>query len=101
MEREFEILNHQSFKVFFFFFFFFFFLLQFRIISSQNISTSLPTEFTKLQHLQLLDLRFNYLRGSIPSEWATMRLSNLSLMGRRLSGRFPTTLTRMTTLLEL
>ncbi|KAJ0814990.1 putative non-specific serine/threonine protein kinase [Helianthus annuus] len=70
-------------------------------ISSQNISTSLPTEFTKLQHLQILDLRFNYLRGTIPSEWATMRLSNLSLMGNRLSGQFPTTLTRMTTLLEL
>ncbi|XP_076960156.1 putative LRR receptor-like serine/threonine-protein kinase At1g07650 [Bidens hawaiensis] len=71
------------------------------IIDYQNISTALPSEFTKLPHLQLLDLSRNYLRGTIPSEWATMRLSTLSLMGNRLSGLFPTALTRMTTLIDL
>ncbi|KAI3731705.1 hypothetical protein L1987_62894 [Smallanthus sonchifolius] len=71
------------------------------IITSQNVSTSLPRDFTKLQYLQLLDLSRNYLKGTIPSEWATMRLSTLSLMGNRLSGLFPTALTRMTTLLDL
>ncbi|MFS8021264.1 putative non-specific serine/threonine protein kinase [Helianthus anomalus] len=71
------------------------------LVSSQNLSTSLPTEFTKLSYLQLLDLSRNYLRGTIPPEWATMRLSNLSLMGNRLSGRFPTALTKIATLLYL
>ncbi|MFS8021513.1 putative non-specific serine/threonine protein kinase [Helianthus anomalus] len=47
------------------------------------------------------DLSRNYLRGTIPPEWATMRLSNLSLMGNRLSGRFPTALTKIATLLYL
>ncbi|KAD7116768.1 hypothetical protein E3N88_04036 [Mikania micrantha] len=68
---------------------------------SRNISTALPSEFSKLRYLQLLNLRLNYLSGTVPSEWATMSLSSLTLMGNRLSGPFPTTLTRMTTLLEL
>ncbi|KAK1412114.1 hypothetical protein QVD17_33104 [Tagetes erecta] len=71
------------------------------VIASQNISTAPPSEFTKLQYLQFLDLRHNYLRGTIPFEWATMRLRNISLMGNRLSGLFPKALTRMTTLLYL
>ncbi|KAJ0650895.1 putative non-specific serine/threonine protein kinase [Helianthus annuus] len=52
-------------------------------------------------HIINMDLSRNYLSGSVPSEWANMRLSNLSLMGNRLSGPFPKTLTRMTTLVDL
>ncbi|KAI3744152.1 hypothetical protein L1987_57228 [Smallanthus sonchifolius] len=70
-------------------------------IKSQNISASLPSEFSKLRYLRLLDLSRNYLNGTIPSEWATIQLHNLSLMGNRLSGPFPNVLTRMTTLLDL
>ncbi|KAK1425443.1 hypothetical protein QVD17_20795 [Tagetes erecta] len=70
-------------------------------IKSQNISAALPSEFSKLRYLRLLDLSRNYLNGTVPSEWATMQLQNLSLMGNRLSGPFPKVLTRMTTLLEL
>ncbi|KAJ0453446.1 putative protein kinase RLK-Pelle-DLSV family [Helianthus annuus] len=70
-------------------------------IKNQNLSSGLPLEFTKLRYLRILDLSRNYLSGSVPSEWANMRLSNLSLMGNRLSGPFPKTLTRMTTLVDL
>ncbi|KAI3731704.1 hypothetical protein L1987_62893 [Smallanthus sonchifolius] len=70
-------------------------------ITSQNVSTTLPSEFTKLWYLQFLALGHNYLKGTIPSEWATMRLSTLSLIGNRLSGLFPRALTRITTLLDL
>ncbi|KAK1412113.1 hypothetical protein QVD17_33103 [Tagetes erecta] len=72
------------------------------VITPQNVSTNLPSEFSKLPHLQLLDLSLNYFTGSIPSEWATiLNLRSLSLYGNRLSGPFPTTLTRITTLLSL
>ncbi|KAL8227733.1 hypothetical protein R6Q57_015317 [Mikania cordata] len=70
-------------------------------IKSQNISTALPSEFSKLRYLRILDLSRNYLNGTIPSTWATMQLHNLSLMGNRLSGPFPKALTRMSTLLDL
>ncbi|KAJ0453454.1 putative non-specific serine/threonine protein kinase [Helianthus annuus] len=52
-------------------------------------------------HIINMDLSRNYLSGSVPSEWANMRLRNISLMGNRLSGPFPKTLTRMTTLVDL
>ncbi|KAK9074429.1 hypothetical protein SSX86_007027 [Deinandra increscens subsp. villosa] len=65
---------------------------------AQNVSTTLPSEFAKLPYLQNVELGLNYLSGTIPSEWATMRLRVLSLEGNRLSGAFPTVLTKITTL---
>uniref|UniRef100_A0A251RTL4 non-specific serine/threonine protein kinase n=1 Tax=Helianthus annuus TaxID=4232 RepID=A0A251RTL4_HELAN len=67
-------------------------------MTSQNVSTVLPSKFAELQYLQILDLSCNYFRASIPSEWATMRLSELSLMENTLFGPFPTILTKITTL---
>ncbi|XP_076893713.1 putative LRR receptor-like serine/threonine-protein kinase At1g07650 [Bidens hawaiensis] len=70
-------------------------------ITSQNVPTFLPSEFAKLHYLQSLDLSRNYLEGTIPFIWTTMHLSTLSLMGNRLHGRFPISLTNMTTLTDL
>uniref|UniRef100_A0A251VC20 Putative leucine-rich repeat domain, L domain-like protein n=1 Tax=Helianthus annuus TaxID=4232 RepID=A0A251VC20_HELAN len=67
-------------------------------IISENVSTALPVEFTKLLKLEVLDVGQNYLKGTIPSEWATMRLITLTLEDNRLSGPFPTTLTSITSL---
>ncbi|KAL4600505.1 hypothetical protein ACB092_11G203200 [Castanea dentata] len=39
--------------------------------------------------------------GSIPSQWATMRLVEISFMGNSLSGPFPKVLTNITTLRNL
>ncbi|XP_024987464.1 probable LRR receptor-like serine/threonine-protein kinase At1g07650 [Cynara cardunculus var. scolymus] len=70
-------------------------------LKSQNISTAIPPEFSKLRYLKELDLSRNCLNGTIPPQWATMRLVDLSLMGNRLSGPFPRVLTRITTLVNL
>lgn len=70
-------------------------------LKAQNISGAVPPEFSKLRHLQILDLSRNYFNGSIPPKWATMRLVELSFMGNRLSGPFPEVLTKITTLTTL
>ncbi|PQQ13751.1 hypothetical protein Pyn_07192 [Prunus yedoensis var. nudiflora] len=70
-------------------------------LKAQNLSGTVPPEFSKLQHLKELDLSRNYLNGSIPSQWGTMRLVTLSFMGNRLSGPFPKVLTNITTLRNL
>ncbi|KAJ0725501.1 putative protein kinase RLK-Pelle-DLSV family [Helianthus annuus] len=70
-------------------------------LQHENIPGGIPSEFAKLGFLQILDLRLNYFNGTIPSAWATMSLSYLRLDGNILSGPFPTTLTKMTTLQTL
>ncbi|XWS44494.1 hypothetical protein CRYUN_Cryun15aG0050300 [Craigia yunnanensis] len=72
-----------------------------KFLTSSNISATLPREFSKLQHLKLLDLSRNYFTGSIPQEWAIMKLETLSFMGNRLSGPFPKVLTNITSLTNL
>ncbi|KHN11945.1 Putative LRR receptor-like serine/threonine-protein kinase [Glycine soja] len=68
---------------------------------AQNLSGSLSPEFSKLHYLQKLDLSRNIITGSIPPQWGTMRLVELSLMGNKLSGPFPKVLTNITTLRNL
>ncbi|KAJ8749335.1 hypothetical protein K2173_018819 [Erythroxylum novogranatense] len=70
-------------------------------LKAQNLSGVVPPEFSKLRYLKILDLTRNCLTGSIPSEWATMRLEELYFMGNRLSGPFPIVLTNITTLKNL
>ncbi|KAJ9563608.1 hypothetical protein OSB04_008768 [Centaurea solstitialis] len=70
-------------------------------LKSQNISTTIPPEFSKLRYLKELDLSRNFLNGTVPPQWASLRLVDLSLMGNRLSGPFPRVLTRITTLVNL
>ncbi|KAK1417147.1 hypothetical protein QVD17_26269 [Tagetes erecta] len=70
-------------------------------LEKENISGDIPLEFANLPHLEYLDLSNNYLKGSVPSEWATMRLISLSLGGNWLSGPFPMALTRIIKLEEL
>ncbi|XP_008449503.2 probable LRR receptor-like serine/threonine-protein kinase At1g07650 isoform X1 [Cucumis melo] len=70
-------------------------------LKSQNLSGIVPPEFSKLRFLKQLDLSRNCLTGSVPSQWATMRLVELSFMGNKLSGPFPKVLTNITTLRNL
>ncbi|XP_039003666.1 probable LRR receptor-like serine/threonine-protein kinase At1g07650 isoform X2 [Hibiscus syriacus] len=70
-------------------------------LTATNISATLPPEFSKFRNLKLFDLNRNYFTGSVPQEWATMKLETLSLMGNRLSGPFPKVLTSITTLTNL
>ncbi|CAA2987652.1 probable LRR receptor-like serine threonine-kinase At1g07650 isoform X1 [Olea europaea subsp. europaea] len=70
-------------------------------LKGQNLTGDVPQQFAKLRHLKNLDLSRNYLNGSIPSQWSSMRLLDLSFMGNRLSGPFPKVITRITTLVNL
>ncbi|KAL0812727.1 hypothetical protein Bca101_069170 [Brassica carinata] len=46
-------------------------------------------------HVIRIDLSRNYLTGSIPKEWASMRLEDLSLEGNLFSGQIPPEIKRM------
>ncbi|KAL4366068.1 hypothetical protein AHAS_Ahas07G0169100 [Arachis hypogaea] len=64
----------------------------------QNLSGTLPPELVRLPYLQEIDLTFNYLNGTIPSEWGSMNLLNISLGGNRLTGPIPKEITNISTL---
>ncbi|XP_047315445.1 probable LRR receptor-like serine/threonine-protein kinase At1g07650 isoform X2 [Impatiens glandulifera] len=70
-------------------------------LKSQNFTGELPPQISRLRHLKNLDLSRNYFHGSVPIQWATMQLVDVSLMGNRLSGPFPVVLTKITTLTNL
>ncbi|KAG6484463.1 hypothetical protein ZIOFF_052981 [Zingiber officinale] len=47
------------------------------ILKGQNLTGELPAEFADLTYLDTLDLTRNYLNGTIPAKWGTLRLTNL------------------------
>ncbi|XP_072086011.1 probable LRR receptor-like serine/threonine-protein kinase RFK1 isoform X8 [Arachis hypogaea] len=55
----------------------------------------------KLPYLREIDLSLNYLNGTIPKEWASMKLTTIALMANRLSGEIPKELGNITTLVNL
>ncbi|KAL3741619.1 hypothetical protein ACJRO7_017131 [Eucalyptus globulus] len=61
----------------------------------------LPPELAKLPHLREIDFAYNYLYGTIPQEWASMRLTSISVLANRLSGEIPKTLGSITSLTYL
>ncbi|XP_059663296.1 probable LRR receptor-like serine/threonine-protein kinase At1g07650 isoform X2 [Cornus florida] len=74
-------------------------------ISTKGIETSVTCDCSFNHntscHVITIDLSRNCLNGTIPPQWATMRLVQLSLMGNRLSGPFPKVLTSINTLANL
>ncbi|KAF5194211.1 Leucine-rich repeat receptor-like protein kinase pepr2 [Thalictrum thalictroides] len=68
------------------------------VLKSQNLPGILPPELVKLPYLQQIDLTRNYLNGTIPKEWGSLPLVNISLIGNRLTGRLPIELANITTL---
>ncbi|KAK2988810.1 hypothetical protein RJ640_018142 [Escallonia rubra] len=50
---------------------------------------------------KLRDLTRNYLNGSIPPEWGSMQLTNISLFGNRLTGPIPKQIGNISTLEEI
>nr|XP_011460820.1 PREDICTED: probable leucine-rich repeat receptor-like serine/threonine-protein kinase At3g14840 isoform X2 [Fragaria vesca subsp. vesca] len=55
----------------------------------------------RLPYLQQIDLARNYLNGTIPPEWGSLPLVNISLVGNRLTGSIPVELANITTLKSL
>jgi len=70
-------------------------------LKSQDLPGMLPSELVRLPHLQDIDLTRNYLNGTIPPEWGSMKLVNISLLGNRLTGPIPKEFGNMSTLANL
>ncbi|XP_055803386.1 probable LRR receptor-like serine/threonine-protein kinase RFK1 isoform X3 [Solanum dulcamara] len=58
----------------------------------------LPPELVKLPYIQKVDFAYNYLSGSIPTEWASTQLNSISVLVNRLSGEIPKELGNITSL---
>ncbi|XP_058751817.1 probable leucine-rich repeat receptor-like serine/threonine-protein kinase At3g14840 [Vicia villosa] len=71
------------------------------VLKAQNLSGTLPPDLVRLSFLQEIDLTLNYLNGTIPKEWATLSLVNISFYGNRLSGPIPKEFGDITTLKSL
>ncbi|KAI3457606.1 hypothetical protein Pfo_014269 [Paulownia fortunei] len=71
------------------------------ILKAQNLNGSVPRELVRLPFLQEIDLTRNYLNGTIPPEWGSMKLVNISLLGNRVTGSIPIELANITTLANL
>ncbi|CAL5342058.1 unnamed protein product [Camellia sinensis] len=73
----------------------------FRVLKSQNLGGILPPELVKLPHLQEFDISRNYVNGTIPPEWGSLPLVDISLLGNRITGSIPSQIGNITTLNSL
>ncbi|KZV48421.1 putative leucine-rich repeat receptor-like serine/threonine-protein kinase [Dorcoceras hygrometricum] len=71
------------------------------ILKGQSLPGRVPPEIVRLPFLQQIDLTRNYLNGTIPPEWGSMQLVNISLLGNRISGPIPKELANISTLANL
>ncbi|XP_017232027.1 probable LRR receptor-like serine/threonine-protein kinase RFK1 [Daucus carota subsp. sativus] len=68
------------------------------ILKGQNLDGILPPSLYKLPYIKIIDLTNNYLHGTIPREWVSLRLEYLCIIVNRLSGTIPGYLGSITTL---
>ncbi|XP_028090215.1 probable leucine-rich repeat receptor-like serine/threonine-protein kinase At3g14840 isoform X7 [Camellia sinensis] len=71
------------------------------VLKSQNLGGILPPELVKLPYLQEFDISRNYVNGTIPPEWGSLPLVNISLLGNRITGSIPSQIGNITTLNSL
>ncbi|XP_022715712.1 probable LRR receptor-like serine/threonine-protein kinase RFK1 isoform X3 [Durio zibethinus] len=71
------------------------------MLKGYNLPGILPPQLVKLPYLLEIDFAYNYLNGTIPSEWASMKLTSISVLVNRLSGEIPKHLGNITTLTYL
>ncbi|XP_074342418.1 uncharacterized protein LOC141679965 [Apium graveolens] len=60
------------------------------ILKGQNLDGILPPSLAKLPYIKDIDLTNNYLHGTIPREWTSLRLNYLMFSSNSLTGMFPT-----------
>ncbi|XP_049371777.1 probable LRR receptor-like serine/threonine-protein kinase At1g07650 isoform X1 [Solanum verrucosum] len=68
------------------------------LLKGQDLAGVLPPSLVKLPYLKTIDVALNYLSGTIPPEWASIKLEFMSVMVNQLSGPIPKYLGNMTTL---
>ncbi|KAI9083601.1 hypothetical protein K1719_034543 [Acacia pycnantha] len=66
-----------------------------------NVSGAIPYELGDLTQLNILDLTYNYLNGTIPTFFTRIPITNLSIVGNRISGSIPADLGEIASLREL
>ncbi|KAI3466028.1 hypothetical protein Pfo_022691 [Paulownia fortunei] len=71
------------------------------VLKAQDLPGIVPPELVRLPFLREIDLSRNYLNGTIPPEWGSMKLVNISLLGNRVTGTIPKELANITTLVSL
>ncbi|XP_075503140.1 putative leucine-rich repeat receptor-like serine/threonine-protein kinase At3g14840 [Primulina tabacum] len=71
------------------------------ILKGQSLPGTVPADIARLPFLQQIDLTRNYLNGTIPPEWGSMKLVNISLLGNRITGPIPKELANISTLANL
>ncbi|KAK8629312.1 hypothetical protein V6N13_078156 [Hibiscus sabdariffa] len=59
------------------------------VLKGYNLPGILPPQLVKLPYLREIDFAYNYLEGTIPSEWASMNLTFMSLEANQFSGSVP------------
>ncbi|CAN4082164.1 unnamed protein product [Withania somnifera] len=75
--------------------------VQTMLLKGQDLAGVLPPSLAKLPYLKTIDISRNYLSGTIPPEWASIKLEFMSVMVNQLSGPIPKYLGNMTTLLYM
>ncbi|KAE7996361.1 hypothetical protein FH972_001092 [Carpinus fangiana] len=70
-------------------------------LEGQDLDGVPPPSIVKLPYLQKIDLSRNYLTGTIPSQWASLKLIYLSFNVNKLSGPIPSFLGNIATLKTL
>ncbi|XP_028772696.1 probable LRR receptor-like serine/threonine-protein kinase At1g53430 [Neltuma alba] len=66
-----------------------------------NIYGVIPAELGDLTQLNIIDLTYNYLNGAIPTYFTRIPITNLSIVGNRISGSIPSVFGEIATLQEL
>ncbi|KAL8090907.1 putative LRR receptor-like serine/threonine-protein kinase At1g07650 isoform X3 [Apium graveolens] len=75
--------------------------VEYIILKGQSLDGILPPSLAKLPYIKDIDLTNNYLHGTIPREWSSLRLDYLCVIVNRLSGTIPDYLEKITTLTYL
>ncbi|KAL3643560.1 hypothetical protein CASFOL_014375 [Castilleja foliolosa] len=70
-------------------------------LMGQDLAGVLPPSLAKLPQIKIVDISSNYLKGTIPPEWASTKLEYLAVAVNRLSGPIPRYLGNITTLVAL
>ncbi|KAL3851421.1 hypothetical protein ACJIZ3_013303 [Penstemon smallii] len=71
------------------------------VLKGYHLPGTLPRGIVGLPYVQFVDFAYNLLSGTIPREWASTRLTSVSVLVNRLSGGIPRELANITSLTYL